>query len=111
VTVEDFMSFEPETTSEPIAVAGSQSNKSPVELSIVMPCLNEAETLAICIHKAQTALIEHGIVGEVVVADNGSTDGSQAIAASVGARVNQERNHRGITVQRCSPNAYRLHAH
>jgi glycosyltransferase involved in cell wall biosynthesis len=58
-----------------------------VELSIVMPCLNEAETLGICIQKAQTALAEHGIVGEVIVADNGSTDGSQAIAANMGARV------------------------
>ncbi len=58
-----------------------------VELSIVMPCLNEAETLATCIRKAQTTLHEHGIRGEVVIADNGSTDGSQAIAAGMGARV------------------------
>lgn len=52
-----------------------------------MPCLNEADTLASCIDKAQRALREHAIAGEVIVADNGSTDGSQAIAESLGARV------------------------
>jgi hypothetical protein len=59
-----------------------------VELSIVMPCLNEAETLAICITKAEDALRRDRIVGEVIVADNGSTDGSQAIAPRLGAMVN-----------------------
>ena len=58
-----------------------------VEVSIVMPCLNEADTLARCIEKAQQAFSEHGIKGEIVVADNGSTDGSQEIAARLGARV------------------------
>jgi glycosyltransferase involved in cell wall biosynthesis len=57
------------------------------ELSIVMPCLNEAATLGVCIRKAQRSLSELGIDGEVVVADNGSTDGSQAIAEELGARV------------------------
>lgn len=57
------------------------------ELSIVMPCLNEAETLAICIEKAKSFLRIHGVAGEVLIADNGSTDGSQAIAAEHGARV------------------------
>jgi glycosyltransferase involved in cell wall biosynthesis len=57
------------------------------ELSIVMPCLNEAETLATCIGKAQGFLERHGIAGEVIVADNGSTDGSREIAARLGARV------------------------
>jgi glycosyltransferase involved in cell wall biosynthesis len=57
------------------------------EISIVMPCLNEAETLEICINKAQRALCEHKITGEIIVADNGSTDGSQAIAIDRGARV------------------------
>lgn len=58
-----------------------------IELSIVMPCLNEAETLATCIDKARGFLDRHGIAGEIVIADNGSTDGSQEIAVSRGARV------------------------
>src|SRR6266496_163120 len=57
------------------------------EVSIVMPCLNESDTLALCIEKAQRALCEHKITGEIIVADNGSTDGSQAIARRLGARV------------------------
>ncbi|RAR75334.1 glycosyltransferase family 2 protein [Flavobacterium aciduliphilum] len=57
------------------------------ELSIVMPCLNEAETLEFCIKKAQDYFHEYKIDGEVVIADNGSTDGSQAIAIAHGARV------------------------
>ncbi|MEK6303088.1 MAG: glycosyltransferase family 2 protein [Acidobacteriota bacterium] len=52
-----------------------------------MPCLNEAETIGTCIKKAQQSLRELGVVGEVVIADNGSTDGSQQIAAELGARV------------------------
>jgi glycosyltransferase involved in cell wall biosynthesis len=58
-----------------------------LELSVVMPCLDEAETLETCIRKAQAALRKHGIAGEIVVADNGSTDGSREIAARLGARV------------------------
>src|ERR1035441_7272585 len=58
-----------------------------VELSIVMPCLNEAETLATCIWKAQRYLDRSGVCGEILIGDNGSTDGSQQIAASLGARV------------------------
>jgi hypothetical protein len=58
-----------------------------IELSIVMPCLNEAETLATCIRKARAFLASSGIAGEVVVGDNGSTDGSQEIARREGARV------------------------
>jgi glycosyltransferase involved in cell wall biosynthesis len=58
-----------------------------VEVSVVMPCLNEAETLSTCIAKAQRALAEQGVRGEIVVADNGSTDGSQDIARTMGARV------------------------
>lgn len=61
--------------------------KEEIELTILMPCLNEAETLAICINKAQSFLAEHRISGEVLVADNGSTDGSQVIAIKCGARV------------------------
>ncbi|HKH08965.1 MAG TPA: glycosyltransferase family 2 protein [Agromyces sp.] len=58
-----------------------------IELSIVMPCLNEAETLATCIDKAQGYLARSSVIGEVVIADNGSTDGSQDIARAHGARV------------------------
>lgn len=57
------------------------------ELSILMPCLNEAETLATCIRKAQKALADLNVAGEVIIADNGSTDGSPEIAAGLGARV------------------------
>ncbi len=57
------------------------------ELSIVMPCLNEAETVGTCIQKAQQFLHQHQVVGEIIIADNGSTDGSQAIATLMGARV------------------------
>jgi glycosyltransferase involved in cell wall biosynthesis len=58
-----------------------------LELSVVLPCLNEAETLAVCVDKALAALRDNNIAGEVIVADNGSTDGSQAIAEAHGARV------------------------
>jgi glycosyltransferase involved in cell wall biosynthesis len=58
-----------------------------VELSIVMPCLNEAETLAACIRKAQSYIKRSGISAEIIVGDNGSTDGSQLIAASLGVGV------------------------
>ncbi|MFP4526920.1 MAG: glycosyltransferase family 2 protein [Candidatus Kapaibacterium sp.] len=58
-----------------------------IELSVVMPCLNEAETLGICISKAMNFMKEHKIHGEVVIGDNGSTDGSQEIARNLGARV------------------------
>jgi len=59
----------------------------PLELSVVMPCLNESLTLGICVKKAMDAIKRLGIRGEVIVADNGSTDGSQAIATDLGARV------------------------
>ena len=58
-----------------------------LELTILMPCLNEVETLASCIAKARGFLARSGIRGEVLVADNGSTDGSQTIAEAAGARV------------------------
>ncbi|MBV8402484.1 MAG: glycosyltransferase family 2 protein [Acetobacteraceae bacterium] len=61
--------------------------KPETELTILMPCLNEAETLAACIRKARGYLQRAGIEGEIVIADNGSTDGSQAIAVRNGARV------------------------
>jgi hypothetical protein len=58
-----------------------------IELSILMPCLNEVRTLEPCIRKALGFLQEHGVCGEVIVADNGSTDGSRALAERLGARV------------------------
>ena len=58
-----------------------------MELTIVMPCLNEAETVATCVRKAMQFLADSGVNGEVVVADNGSTDGSQRLAEDAGARV------------------------
>jgi glycosyltransferase involved in cell wall biosynthesis len=61
--------------------------KPPPELTILMPCLNEARTLPACIGKARAFLARTGIDGEVLVADNGSTDGSQTLAMSCGARV------------------------
>ena len=57
------------------------------EVSVVMPCLNEAETIAVCIKKANAYFENNGIDGEVVIGDNGSTDGSQEIARNLGARV------------------------
>jgi glycosyltransferase involved in cell wall biosynthesis len=59
----------------------------PVQLTILMPCLNEAETLATCIRKARAGLAGAAVDGEVLIADNGSTDGSIAIAQQAGARV------------------------
>jgi len=65
----------------------STISDSGVEVSVVMPCLNEAETVGICVDKAITAFAQNGILGEVIVADNGSTDGSPEIATSHGAQV------------------------
>jgi glycosyltransferase involved in cell wall biosynthesis len=58
-----------------------------IELSIVLPCLNEAETVKTCVGKAVGWLAENGVAGEVIVADNGSTDDSQELAIEAGARV------------------------
>jgi glycosyltransferase involved in cell wall biosynthesis len=69
------------------AMTSALSETQCVELSVVMPCLNEAETLARCIRKAQGFFAENSVCGEVIVADNGSTDGSQDIAHGLGARV------------------------
>ena len=57
------------------------------ELTILMPCLNEAETIEVCVRKAMGYLAKSGVSGEVLIADNGSTDGSQAMAEALGARV------------------------
>ncbi|HEY0367907.1 MAG TPA: glycosyltransferase family 2 protein [Pyrinomonadaceae bacterium] len=71
-----------QTTPSEITTDGNRT-----ELSILMPCLNEAETLATCIEKAQKALEDLNVRGEIVIADNGSTDGSPEIASALGARV------------------------
>src|SRR5689334_23347876 len=65
----------------------SELNEAELELTILMPCLNESKTLARCIDKAWSYLARSGAAGEVLIADNGSTDGSQAIAIAHGARV------------------------
>jgi len=61
--------------------------KEEIQLSLVMPCLNEIETLEGCIRHAQEGLKKGGVAGEILIADNGSTDGSQQLAESLGARV------------------------
>ena len=73
-------------TETQIAPPGAQSGDD-IELSVVMPCLNESATVGICVKKVLDAMQRHGIRGEVIVADNGSTDGSREIAAELGARV------------------------
>ncbi len=74
---------------EPLAVTGAHASE--LAVSIVMPCLNETLSLPHCIANARQALARieaaYGLAGEIVIADNGSTDGSQALAASLGARV------------------------
>jgi len=72
---------------ETAVVSRIAETRDGVELSVVMPCLNEAATVGICVKKAIDALEKHGIRGEVIIADNGSTDGSQQIARGAGARV------------------------
>ncbi len=63
------------------------SQHESLELSVVMPCLDEARTIEACIRAAQAFFAESGVIGEVVIADNGSTDGSQDLARTCGARV------------------------
>lgn len=72
------------STTHPTAGAAGAGE---VELTILMPCLNEAETVATCVRKALEFLSAQQVVGEVLVADNGSTDGSADLAAKAGARV------------------------
>jgi glycosyltransferase involved in cell wall biosynthesis len=69
---------------EPSATASRRGEE--LELTVLMPCLNEAETLAVCIRKALSCIDRLGLAAEVLVADNGSTDGSQRIAEAAGAR-------------------------
>lgn len=81
--------------------------KEGIELTILMPCLDEAETLEICIQKAYIFLKEHNVIGEVLIADNGSSDGSQEIAVRNGARVvNIEEKGYGSALQGGCASAY-----
>src|ERR1700676_2732218 len=75
----------PDTLIQPLSLTNAPIGSR--ELPIPMPCLNEAETLATCVAKAVSYLERSGVHGEVLIADNGSTDGSQAIALAAGARV------------------------
>jgi glycosyltransferase involved in cell wall biosynthesis len=75
------------TTTAPFTTFASPITAPPIEISIVMPCLNEADTIAIVIEKAQRAIHDNSLCAEIVIADNGSTDGSQEIARKLGARV------------------------
>lgn len=80
----------PPTASEPAPIAAEQPAARPagaVQVSVVMPCLNERDTIGPCITRALAALAALGLPGEVIVADNGSTDGSIEIAQQLGARV------------------------
>jgi glycosyltransferase involved in cell wall biosynthesis len=82
------------------AASHSERDRESLELSVVMPCLNEAATVGVCVKKAIDALERHGIRGEVIVADNGSTDGSQQLAADFGASVvNVEQRGYGSALQ------------
>ncbi len=84
----------PECDARPCSVSAD------VEVSVVMPCLNEARTVATCVRKALACLQELGVRGEVVVGDNGSTDGSQDLARAAGARViHAERRGYGAALQ------------
>jgi len=69
------------------AEAGSPTDSSSVEVSVVMPCLNEADTLGTCMMKARRALEQARLAGEIIVADNGSTDGSREIAQELQGRL------------------------
>ena len=83
-TAETHPGTEPRESTDRLPHPGDEAE---VELSVVMPCLNEADTLATCIQKARRGMAEAGVTGEIIVADNGSTDGSQEIAERLGARV------------------------
>lgn len=75
------------TESHRSSVSENENSGQDLELTILMPCLDEAETLEVCVNKAMQSLEKMGIRGEVLISDNGSTDGSQEIARRCGARV------------------------
>ena len=79
------MSIASASTGHPVTPA--DHDPADIEVTVVMPCLNESDTLATCIEKARTTLADAGISGEIVVADNGSSDDSASIAHRLGARV------------------------
>jgi hypothetical protein len=82
------------------SLSGSLPVQEEVEVSVVMPCLNEAQTVGTCVTKAVATLKRLGVAGEVVIADNGSTDGSQDLARAAGARViHAERRGYGAALQ------------
>ena len=76
------------STWHPADVSGSQA--SATVMSVVIPCLNEAGTISECVRRAQLALATNEIIGEIIVVDNGSTDGSGALATASGALVVHE---------------------
>lgn len=78
----------PSTVARAVLADGNESfERHPLELTVLMPCLNEAETVEACVRKAREFLTRAAVRGEVLVADNGSTDGSAEIACKAGARV------------------------
>ena len=81
------VSTSPDAGETPQDSGASQAKSHTVEYSVVMPCLNEADTVGTCVAKARTAVAQIGLPAEIIVADNGSTDGSQEIAAREGATV------------------------
>src|SRR5260370_25827475 len=75
------------TSTTSAAASGVAAGTSSPEVSVVIPCLNEADTIEIVIGEARQALDRAGIAGEIIVADNGSADGSRELARAAGARV------------------------
>jgi glycosyltransferase involved in cell wall biosynthesis len=74
-------------TTQAAAIASDLERPHQIDLSVVIPCLNEARTIATCVRKAARCLQELDISSEIIVADNGSSDGSAALAESYGAKV------------------------
>jgi glycosyltransferase involved in cell wall biosynthesis len=72
------------------SATATRFDQATLDVSVVIPCLNEAETIALCVRKAKAAIDRSGLAGEVIVVDNGSTDGSPQLAAEEGAQVLRE---------------------